>query len=146
MSEQERAAQRPAIPSDMKAFNRALIQDFRASGGKLSGPMAGRILILLTTKGARSGEPRTVVLGFGRHGDELVAIASDNGAEEHPAWYRNLLADPTATIELGEEKFDVRARTAKPDEREVYAKVIPYLERQQKLTDREIPLVVFERV
>jgi deazaflavin-dependent oxidoreductase (nitroreductase family) len=96
----------------MKAFNRALIEEWRANNGQLSGRMAGRNLILLTTTGARSGEPRTVVLGFGRHGDNIVAIASNNGAAAHPAWYINLLARSTATVELGPDKFDVRARTA----------------------------------
>jgi deazaflavin-dependent oxidoreductase (nitroreductase family) len=137
---------RPVIPQDMKAFNRALIQEWRANAGRLSGPMAGRNLILLTTTGARSGQSRTIVLGFGRSGDKLVAIASNNGAPAHPAWYLNLLADPVATVELGAEKFDVRVRTARPDERAELAKAVPYLESQQKLTERQIPLVVLERI
>src|SRR5216684_3159967 len=76
---------RPVIPQDMKAFNRAIVQEWRANAGRLSGPMAGRNLILLTTTGASSGQPRTIVVGFGRNGDNLVAIASNNGArsEEH---------------------------------------------------------------
>ena len=137
---------RPAIPPDMKAFNRAIIQEWRANAGRLSGPMAKSKLILLTTTGARSGQPRTVVVGFGRNGDNLVAIASNNGAAAHPAWYLNLLADPVAKVELGAEKFDVRGRTARPDERAELAKAVPYLESQQKLTEREIPLVVLERI
>ena len=137
---------RPVIPQDMKAFNRAIVQEWRANAGRLSGPMAGRNLILLTTTGARSGQPGTVVLGFGRNGDNLVAIASNNGAPAHPAWYLNLLADPVASVELGAEKFDVRARTARPDEREELAKAVPYLESQQKLTERRIPLVILERI
>ena len=144
MSEKPRVA--PAIPADMKAFNRKLIEEWRANGGKLSGPMAGRNLIILTTTGVKSGEPRATVLGFGRQGERLVVIASNNGAPADPAWYRNLLADPTATVELGEEMFDVRARTSSPEEREELAKVVPYLESQQKLTKREIPIVVLERI
>ncbi|HJW49415.1 MAG TPA: nitroreductase/quinone reductase family protein [Candidatus Limnocylindria bacterium] len=137
---------RPAIPTDMKAFNRALIEEWRANNGRLSGRMAGRSLILLTTTGARSGEPRTVVLAFGRHGDSIVAIASNNGARAHPAWYVNLLKRPTATVELGPDRFEVRARTAKPEERAALAKAVPYLQSQQQLTEREIPIVVLERV
>ena len=137
---------RPVIPQDMKAFNRAIVQEWRANAGRLSGPMAGRNLILLITTGARSGQPGTVVLGFGRNGDNLVAIASNNGAPAHPAWYLNLLADPVATVELGAEKFDIRARTARPDERAELAKAVPYLESQQQLTEREIPLVILERI
>jgi deazaflavin-dependent oxidoreductase (nitroreductase family) len=134
------------IPPDMKAFNRALIEEWRANDGKLSGRMANSTLILLTTTGAKSGEARTVVVGYVRHGDRLLAIASDNGAPKHPDWYFNLLATPTATVELGSEMFDVRVRTAGPDEREELGKLIPYLESQQKLTKREIPIVVLERM
>ena len=108
--------------------------------------MAGRNLILLTTTGARSGKSRTAVLAFGRQGDKIVAIASNNGARAHPAWYFNLLKRPAATVELGPDKFEVRARTAKPEERASLAKVVPYLESQQQLTEREIPIVVLERV
>jgi deazaflavin-dependent oxidoreductase (nitroreductase family) len=85
------------------------------------------------------------VLGFGRHGDEVIAIASNNGAPAHPAWYFNLLERPTATVELGPDRFEVRWRTARPEEREELAKAVPYLESQQQLTEREIPIVVLER-
>lgn len=130
----------------MKAFNKAVIAEHRANGGKLSGPMEGRTVLLLTTTGRRSAEERTIVLGYGRHGDRYVVIASNNGAASDPAWYQNLLADPTATLEVGPEKFKVRATTARPDEREELARVVPYLEGQQKRTQREIPIVVFDRV
>jgi deazaflavin-dependent oxidoreductase (nitroreductase family) len=130
----------------MKEFNRALIEEWRANDGKLSGRMATSQLILLTTTGAKSGEPRTTVVGYVRHGDRLLAIASNNGAPKHPDWYFNLLATPTATVELGAEMFDVRVRTAGPDEREELGQLIPYLAGQQKLTKREIPIVVLERI
>jgi deazaflavin-dependent oxidoreductase (nitroreductase family) len=136
----------PAIPSDMKAFNQAVIAEHRANAGKLSGPMAGRTILLLTTTGARSGQPRTTVTGYGRSGDRYIVIASNNGAPTHPSWYLNLLANPDATVEVGPEKFVVRASTARPDERAELAKTVPYLESQQKLTDREIPLVILDRV
>ena len=136
----------PPIPADMKEFNRGVIAEFRANGGKLSGPMAGRTVLLLTTQGVRSGQPRTTVVGFGRHGDDYVVIASNNGAASHPAWYRNLLANPRATVEVGAEKFEATASTAAPEDREELAATVPYLERQQKLTVREIPLVTLRRV
>jgi deazaflavin-dependent oxidoreductase (nitroreductase family) len=142
MSEQRKP---PAIPADMKAFNEALIKEFRANHGELSGPMAGRTLLLITTTGARSGKERTIVLGFGRAGDRLVVIASNNGAPSAPDWYHNLLAHPIATVEAGPGKFKVRAVTAGPEEREELAKAVPYLKQQQTLTDREIPIVVLER-
>ncbi|HEY3195727.1 MAG TPA: nitroreductase/quinone reductase family protein [Candidatus Dormibacteraeota bacterium] len=135
----------PQIPTDMKAFNKALIEEFRGNHGQLSGGMAGRQLVLLTTTGAQSGEPRTTVVGYRQHDDQLVVIASGNGAPNHPAWYRNLQRHPIATVELGPEKFEVRARTATPEERGEYAKLVPYLEGQQKLTEREIPVVILER-
>jgi deazaflavin-dependent oxidoreductase (nitroreductase family) len=135
----------PAIPADMKAFNEKVIKEFRANHGELSGPMAGRSLLLLTTTGARTGRERTTVLGFGRAGDRLVVIASDNGAPAAPDWYHNLLAHPIATVELGPDTFKVRAVTARPDEREELAQAVPYLKQQQSLTKREIPIVVLER-
>jgi deazaflavin-dependent oxidoreductase (nitroreductase family) len=145
MSDTTRKA--PVIPADMKAFNAKLIADFRANHGQFSGDMAGRGLLILTTTGARSGGPRSVVLGYGRHGDQLVVLASDNGAPVAPAWYHNLLAHPTATIELaGPERFEVRATTARPGERDELAKALPYLGQQQSLTTRELPIVVFERI
>ena len=138
--------EKPAIPPDMMAFNRTVIDEYRKTNGKQAGGMTGRNFILLTTTGARSGEPRTAVLGYGRHGDDVVVIASANGAVSHPKWYLNLLAKPDATIEVNGEKFEARARTARPEERDELAKVVPYLENQQKLTEREIPLVVLERI
>lgn len=142
MSDERKA---PAIPSDMKAFNEKLIDDFRATKGQMTGQMAGRSILLLTTTGARTGKQRTAVLGYGRAGDRLVVIASDNGAPAAPDWYHNLLARPIATVELGPDKFKVRALTARPDEREDLAKAVPYLKQQQTLTKREIPIVILER-
>jgi deazaflavin-dependent oxidoreductase (nitroreductase family) len=133
------------IPTDMLAFNRKLIEEFRANRGRLSGNMAGRSLLLLTTTGARSGEPRTVVMGYRRDGDRYIAIASGNGAPSHPAWYRNLQANPIATVEVGPEKFEVQALTAVPEEWDQLASLIPYLESQQQLTTRRIPIVVLRR-
>jgi deazaflavin-dependent oxidoreductase (nitroreductase family) len=133
-----------AIPTDMKEFNRALIAEFRASGGKLSGPMAGRQVMLLTTKGARTGLERTTVVGYRRSGDTYVAIASANGAPQSPAWYHNLLAHPEATIEVGGDRMVVRAHTALCEERERLAASVEYLERQQQMTGREIPVVALE--
>ncbi|TMD21989.1 MAG: nitroreductase family deazaflavin-dependent oxidoreductase, partial [Chloroflexi bacterium] len=104
------------IPTDIKAFNKKLIEEFRANRGQLSGQMAGRTLMLLTTTGAKSKQERTAVLGFGKDGDRYVVIASGNGAPKHPAWYVNLQANPIATVEVGPDKIKVRARTARPEE------------------------------
>jgi deazaflavin-dependent oxidoreductase (nitroreductase family) len=147
MSEKEesQAGKQMAMPTDMKAFNEKVIADFRANHGKFTGPMAGRSVLILTTTGARTGMERTAVLGYGRDGDRLLVLASGNGAPVAPAWYHNLLARPIATVELGPEPFKVRARIAKPEERDTLAKALPYLEQQQGLTERQLPIVVLER-
>jgi len=142
---QSQAGKSMAMPSDMKAFNKKVIKDFRANRGQFTGPMAGGSVLILTTTGARSGKERAVVLGYGRDGTRLVVIASDNGAPVAPAWYHNLLAHPIATVELEPKAFKVRARTAKPEERKQLAKALPYLGQQQSLTERELPIVVLER-
>ena len=129
----------------MKTFNQKLIEEFRANGGQLSGQLASTKPMLLTTTGAKSGEPRTVVLGYRMNGDQFLAIASNNGNDIAPAWYGNLLKNPRATIEVGSERHEVLARTADPEERKQLAGRIDYLERQQVLTSREIPIVIFER-
>jgi len=137
---------RPQIPTDMKAFNAQLIAEFRANHGKLTGPMAGaRQPLLLTTTGRRTGQPRTVVLGFRMDGERYLVIASDNGSDSAPHWFRNLQAQRHATVEAGPEKFEVTWRVAGPDERPRFAQLIDYFERQQALTSREIPIVVLER-
>jgi deazaflavin-dependent oxidoreductase (nitroreductase family) len=132
------------IPVDMNAFNRTLIAEFRANKGQLSGPMAGRKLMLLTTKGARTGQERTVVLGYRRAGDSYVVIASANGAPTDPAWYRNLQAHPHATAEVGDQKFHVHPRTTEGEERERMGALVDYLPGEEKKTSRKIPVVVLE--
>ena len=142
------AQEKPQIPPDMKAFNRKLIDEFRANDGRLSGPMAGRQLMLLTTMGARSGRPQTVVIGYrpAGGGHAYVAIASNNGAASDPSWYRNLQADPKATAEITGKKLEVRARTAEGDERERMGALVDYYPNEQKKTSRRIPVVILETV
>jgi deazaflavin-dependent oxidoreductase (nitroreductase family) len=130
----------------MKAFNRQLVDDFRKTKGQMSGQMAGRKLLLLTTTGAKTGQESTVVLGYGKPADnQYVVIASNNGAVKHPFWYGNLLKKPQVTVEVGSEKFSAKARTASAEEHRRYAPLVPFIESQQKLTDRKIPIVVLER-
>src|SRR5260370_1135807 len=112
MSPDEPTQRKPPveIPNDMNAFNRTLIEEFRANRGQLSGVLASSQLMLLTTTGARSGKERTTVIGYRKDGERLVAIASGNGAPSDPAWYLNLQARPIATAEVGSDKFKVRVR------------------------------------
>lgn len=135
---------------DMREYNRALIEEFRANGGKLSERLANSSILLLTTIGAKSGQPRTIPLGYGKDGDRFVVVAANAGAPAHPDWYFNLVAYPEVTIEVGSERFQARARTAEGAEREQLlarqAEIVPWLPAQQAKTDREIPIVVFERI
>lgn len=139
-------ARRPEIPADTRAFNDKLIAEFRASQGKLSGRLANSQLLLLTTTGSRSGEQRTTVVGYRPYGHDVAVIASNNGADKAPSWFFNLLKNPIATVELGRDRFQARARVASKSERPQLGAIIDYLERQQALTSREIPVVVLERV
>ena len=130
----------------MKAFNQKFIEEFRANRGQVSGSTGARQPLLLTTTGAKSGLPRTVVVGYRMDGDRYLVIASNNGNDVAPFWYRNLMREPVATVEVGQDTFQARARTANPEERRRLAPMIDYLERQQALTKREIPIVILERV
>ncbi len=136
--------QKPQIPPDMNEFNRKVVEEFRANGGKLSGPLAKSRLMLLTTKGARTGQERTVVIGYRPAGDSYVVIASANGAPSDPAWYRNLQAHPHATAEVGDKKFHVHPRTTEGEERERMGALVDFFEREQQKTSRKIPVVVLE--
>jgi len=139
--------QRPQIPDDMKAFNAKLIDEIRANGGQIvSGPLAGSNPMILTTSGAKSFAERTVVIGWRPYGDRFAVIASNNAAPYHPHWFHNLQANPVATVEVGTDKFSVKARVAEGAERAEVAKLIDYYERQQALTSREIPIVILEKV
>ncbi|MEV4199490.1 nitroreductase family deazaflavin-dependent oxidoreductase [Micromonospora globbae] len=110
----------------------------------------GVFTLLLTTRGRRSGALRRTALIYGRDGDDYLVVASQGGAPRHPAWYLNLLADPRAEVQVGAGRFTARARTATPEEKprmwETMAKIWPAYDDYQARTDREIPVVVLERV
>ena len=133
-------------------FNRALIEDLRANGGKASaGPFRGGDVLILTTREARSGEVRETPLAFSRDGGDLVIVASKGGAPTNPAWYHNLVANPVVTVEVLGERFDARARiVGDPDEYErlyaEHARKMPGFNDYRRRTTRRIPVVVLERV
>ncbi len=127
-------------------YNRRVIEEFRANGGKAQdwGP-----LILLTTRGAKSGQPRIYPLMSVPDGDNYIAVASKGGAPENPLWHNNLLAHPDVTGEVGNETFAATARLLTGDEREqAFTKAVavypPYREYQKK-TARQIPVFLLER-
>ena len=103
--------------SDLETYNRQIVAEFRASGGRTVGPQ-GLSLLLLHHVGARSGVDRVTPLAYWPVTDGAVAVLASNfGAPTHPAWYHNLLAKPTTTVEIGSDTWAARARVATPNER-----------------------------
>jgi deazaflavin-dependent oxidoreductase (nitroreductase family) len=130
-------------------MNNPVIESFRANGGRVRRRTLP--LILLTTIGAKSGKPHTTPLNFTTDLDRLVVIASKGGSATHPSWYHNLVAHPEVTIELGTETFRARAVPAEEPERtrlfDQQAAQMPFFDSYRKrVTARDIPVVVFERV
>jgi F420H(2)-dependent quinone reductase len=119
---------------------------YRASDGHVWGKMFGAPVLLLSTTGRKSGQRRTTPLVYTMDGDDFVLIASNGGAPKHPAWYLNLMANPDATVEVGDREARVRAEEAHQYEKarlwqkmvEVYSGYDGY----QRKTEREIPVIV----
>ena len=133
------------------AMSKLLITEFRANGGHVtSGPFAGRPVLLLTTKGAKSRQPRLAPVVYSRDGDAYVIVASKAGAPTHPAWYHNLVANPVVTVEVGGETFEARARVTKGAERDrrfaERVETSPNFAEYQRRTTRVIPGGVLERI
>jgi deazaflavin-dependent oxidoreductase (nitroreductase family) len=140
----------PAMSTSFQDFNRGLINDLRTNGKPTSGPFLGREVLILTTKGAKSGEVRETPLVYTRDGNHYVIVASKGGAPTHPSWYHNLVKHPEVTIELGKEKFSARAHIADGDEYErlytQHADINPGFHDYRKRTTRKIPVIVLERI
>src|SRR2546430_13800347 len=102
--------------SEINDFNRNLIDEFRQNQGKVTGIFEHAPLLLLTSKGARTGREHPTPIVYTKDGDNHVVLASKGGAPNHPHWYLNLVANPDATVEVGSDKFPVRARVAEGDE------------------------------
>src|ERR1700760_2863424 len=128
----------------MKAFNSGIVEEFRANGGVVGGPFEGGTLLLLTTTGAKSGQPRLPRLGYLIIDDKMIIIGSKAGADTNPDWVHNLRANPQAHIEVGTDAYDVTARELPPEERDAtYPKisaVAPVFGEYQTKTSRVIPL------
>lgn len=139
------------MSSNFNDFNRWLIEDLRAHGGKPSdGPFKDRDLLILTTRGAKSGEARENPVVYTRDGDRLVIVASKGGAPTHPGWFHNLKTHPVVTVELLGEKFEARAHVIDGEDYERlynrHADVNPTFHDYRKKTSRKIPVVVLERM
>ncbi len=135
--------------TDQNTYNRQLIEEFRANRGKTGGPMEGRPLLLLTTTGAKSGQLRTTPMMYIRDDDRLLVIASNAGAPTHPDWYRNLVAHPEVTVEIGNETFKATAIVTEGSERQrLWTRVVelyPFFADHQAQITRQIPVIVLRR-
>jgi len=135
------------LPGTSERSN-AQVSAYEASDGAKRGDLRGVPVIILTTRGRKSGALRKVPLMRVTDGERYAVIASLGGAPEHPVWYLNLLADPEVTLQDKEVKRRYRARTVSGDERQQWwdraAAVWPYYNGYQRKTDRQIPVVVLD--
>jgi len=133
----------------MNDFNQKIIDEFRANDGVVGGPFTGAPMVLLTTTGAKSGLERTTPLVCLEDGETIYIFGSKAGADTHPAWYHNLLASPTATLERGTERFAVTASELSGPERDaIYARQaerMPQFAEYAAGTSRTIPVVALHR-
>jgi deazaflavin-dependent oxidoreductase (nitroreductase family) len=134
--------------SEMDDFNRKVIEEFRANEGKVGGPFEGAPVLLLTSTGAKSGEQRTTPVVYQGDGERMVIFASKAGAPENPAWYYNLVANPTATVEVGPDTVEVEALVTEGDERErLFSRqkeLMPQFAEYEQKTTRQIPVVALQ--
>jgi len=129
-------------------WNKKIIEEFRANGGKVGGQFAGAPLLLLHTTGAKSGQARVNPMMYLADGDDHVVFASKAGAPTNPDWYHNLVANPRASIEVGEKTYNVVARVADGETRErLWSKqkeLYPGFADYEAKTTRQIPVVILE--
>lgn len=135
--------------SDNELFGDEHVRVYRETAGERGYHWRGTTILLLTTKGRTSGEPRTTPLIHRTDGERWIVVASKGGAPAHPSWYENLKANPEATIEVLKETVPVVASTAEGEERarlwRLMSEVWPAYDEYQTRTDREIPVVVLTR-
>jgi deazaflavin-dependent oxidoreductase (nitroreductase family) len=132
--------------SQVSDFNRAIVDEFRANGGRVGGGFAGAPLLLLHHTGAKSGVERVNPMMYQQVGNDLAVFASKSGADTNPDWYHNLLAHPDVVVEVGEATVPVVARVATDEEREpIWEKQkrdYPGFEEYERKTTRRIPVVI----
>jgi len=131
---------------DMNDFNSKIIEEFRANEGKVGGGFEGAPLLLLTTTGAKSGQPRVTPLAYLEDDARIFVFGSKAGAPTHPDWIHNLRANAGVSVEIGTERYDATAvELAEPERSEIFAKqvaAIPgFAEYQEHAGDRAIPVV-----
>jgi F420H(2)-dependent quinone reductase len=144
---------RPFTPAEERVgslvvhlMSRANVWLYRLTGGRLGARFFGAPVLLLTTRGRRTGTPRTVPLLYLGDGDRLVVVASKGGMSHHPLWYRNLEVDPAVEVEVDGRRRRMVARRATPDEKRAYWPRLVAMYRDydayQARTTRDIPVVV----
>ena len=130
-------------------FGEEHVRKYKETGGQEGHDWQGTQCLLLTTTGRKSGQPRELPLIYGKSGDDYLIVASKGGADEPPAWYLNLEADPTAEVQVWGDRFKAKARVATAEEKaEMWKTMIaewPAYDEYQSKTDREIPIIVLER-
>ncbi|MFC4563019.1 nitroreductase family deazaflavin-dependent oxidoreductase [Nocardiopsis mangrovi] len=130
-------------------FNVPVIEEFRANGGRVGGMFDGAPLLLLTHTGAKSGRLRVNPLRYMSDGDRVVVFATNAGAADDPLWYRNVLANPKVTVEVGADAFPATAIPARGAERDrLWARIEaedPAFAEYRRSTERTIPVVLLER-
>ena len=130
-------------------FGQEHVRRYLETDGAEGHDWQGTTVLILTTTGRRSGEPRSTPLIYGKRGDDHMVVASKGGAEEHPAWYLNLVEQPEVTVQVRDDRFKARARIATPEEKPELWRVMtgrwPAYDEYQRKTSREIPVVVLER-
>ena len=133
----------------MEDWNKKIIEEFRANKGKVGGPFQGANLLLLHTRGAKSGLERINPMMYFVDGARYVVIASKGGADTHPDWYRNLVANPDLSVEVGTEQFPVTAKvTSEPERTKLYEKmesISSGFTDYKKKTKRTIPVITLTR-
>jgi F420H(2)-dependent quinone reductase len=139
-----------AVVGLIHTLSRAHAAVYRATGGRLGRRMGGLPVCLLTTRGRRTGQPRSTTLSWFPHGDGLLVVPANAGSDRLPAWYHNLVAEPRVLVQVGPEVRRMTARVAGPDERsrlwpDVVASSDVYAQHQARL-GRPIPVVVLEPV
>jgi deazaflavin-dependent oxidoreductase (nitroreductase family) len=138
-----------AARSHTRKFNETFIEKYRSTGGKVPGELGEVDILLLTARGAKSGELRTVPVGFHRIDDRLVIIASMGGADKNPPWFYNVVANPDVTVELGTETFQARATVTEGDDRDrlygVVCERMSVFADYQARTQRVIPVIELQQ-
>jgi deazaflavin-dependent oxidoreductase (nitroreductase family) len=130
-------------------FGKEHTEKYRETGGEVGHEWQGTQTLLLTTTGRKSGEARELPLIYAPWDGAYLIVASKGGADEPPAWFLNLQADPSVEVQVMDDRFKAKARVATPEEKaQMWPTMIkewPAYDEYQKKTDREIPIVVLER-